>query len=100
MNGDEIVQPWDRHSNETVILRKNVSKHKNMRKWMVEFLSKFENRGSKIDRVNSILITNFITLQLFTLNLYGVALSCDVGIVKITASAQPLFREDYDNTYK
>ena len=27
---------------------KCITKHKNMRKWMVEFLSKFENRGIKI----------------------------------------------------
>ena len=48
-----------------------------MWKWMVEFIKKFENRSIKIARVNSILITKFINLQLFTLILYGVAVRCD-----------------------
>ena len=39
---------------------------------MVEFLVKFENHGIKIARLNSILITKFINLQLFTYILYGV----------------------------
>ena len=39
---------------------------------MVEVLKKFENRGIKIERVNSIIIIKFINLQLFTLILYGV----------------------------
>ena len=39
---------------------------------MVEFLRKFENRGFKISRVNSILITKSINLQLFTSIMYGV----------------------------
>ena len=34
---------------------------------MIEFPRKFEKRGIKIDRVNSILITKSINLQLFTL---------------------------------
>ena len=42
------------------------TKYKNMRKWMVEFLRKFENRSIKIARVNSILITKSMDLQLFT----------------------------------
>ena len=46
--GDEIVRPCDRHSNDTVTLRKHVTKYKNMWKWIVQFLSKFENRGIKI----------------------------------------------------
>ena len=37
-----------------------------MRKWMVEFRRKFENRGIEIALVNSI-ITKTINLQLFTL---------------------------------
>ena len=44
---------------------------------MVEFLRKFENRGIKIARVNSIIITNFINLELITLILYGVGVRCD-----------------------
>ena len=39
---------------------------------MVEFLRKFEARGIKIDRVNSIIISKLINSQLFTLILYGV----------------------------
>ena len=39
---------------------------------MVEYLRKFENRGIKIARGNSILITKSINLRLFTLILYGV----------------------------
>ena len=38
-----------------------------MRKWMVEFLRNFENPGIKIARVNSILITKSIDLQLFAI---------------------------------
>ena len=44
---------------------------------MIEFLRKFENRGIKINRVNSILITKSINLLFFTLILYGVAVCCD-----------------------
>ena len=33
---------------------------------MVEFLRKFKNHGIKIARVNAILITQFIDLQLFS----------------------------------
>ena len=58
--------------NETATLGKYVYKHKNMRKkWMIEFLGKFENRSIKIARVNSIIITKSINLQLCTLILYG-----------------------------
>ena len=38
---------------------------------------KIYNRGIKIARVNSILITKSINLQLFTLILYGVGVRCD-----------------------
>ena len=54
---DEIVWACDRYSDETVILRKHVIKYKHMRKSMVEFHSKSESRGIKIDRVDSIRIT-------------------------------------------
>ena len=37
LKGDEIVRACDRHSNETVTLRKHVTKYKKMRKLMVEF---------------------------------------------------------------
>ena len=47
---DEIVRPCDRHSNETVTLREHAIKYKNMRKLMVVYLKKFENRGIKQTR--------------------------------------------------
>ena len=46
---------------------------------MIEFPRKFENRGIKIARVNSILITKSMNLQLFTVMLYGVGVCCDLG---------------------
>ena len=67
MKKDEIVRHCDRHSNEAVTLRKYVSQYKNMRKWVVEFLRKFENRGIKISRVDLVLVTKSINLQLFAL---------------------------------
>ena len=48
------------------------TKYKNMQKFMVQFISKFENRGIKIAQVNSIRITKSINLQLFTVILHGV----------------------------
>ena len=63
--GDEIVPHFDRNSNKMVTLRKHVSKNKNMRKWMVEYLRKFENRSIKIARVNSIRIPKSINLLEF-----------------------------------
>ena len=58
MNRITIVRPCDRHSNETVTLRKHVTKSKNMLKWMFEFFRKFENRGIKIALVNCFLSQN------------------------------------------
>ena len=49
-----------------------------MRKWMVEFLRIFKDRSIKISRVNYILITKSIDLQLFTLILNGFGVSCDL----------------------
>ena len=64
MKGDEIVRPCDWHINETVSLGKqHVNKHKNIRKCMVEFLRKFENRGIRIARASMIIITKCINLQ-------------------------------------
>ena len=62
MKGDEIVRACDLNSNETVTLRKHVAKYKHIGKRMVEFLSKYENRGNKIVQVNSILITRCINV--------------------------------------
>ena len=44
---------------------------------MIEFFSKFENRGIKITGVNSIIITKYINLRLFTVIVYGVGVRCD-----------------------
>ena len=77
MKGDEIVRPYDRHSNGTVTLRKHVTKYKNMRKWILEFLRKFENRGIKIVQVNSILIIKSINLVLV---LFVLEVCCDVDM--------------------
>ena len=72
VKGDEIVRPYDRHSIETVTLRKYVTKYKNMLKWILEFLMKFENRVIKIGLDNSILITKISQFTVFTLILYAV----------------------------
>ena len=65
---DEIVRPCDWHSNETVTLRKHVTKYENMWKWMVEFLRNFENSIMKIklnDKVEQFRLTSLIRLELF-----------------------------------
>ena len=80
MKGDEIVWPCDQHNNKTGTLRKNVTKYKNIWKSMVKFLRKFKNHGIIIAQVNSILITKYTNLQLFTSILYGVGVHCDVDI--------------------
>ena len=98
MKVDEIVRPCNRHSNESMTLGKHVTKYKNMRKWKVEFLTKFENPGIKIARVNSILITNSMDFQSFTLILHGAR--CDVDMFKLTVSAQSIYREVYGSTLK
>ena len=55
----------DRYRNETAALRKYITKFKNMRKWIVEFVRKSERRGDKIALVNSIRITKSINLYYF-----------------------------------
>ena len=62
-----------------------------MRKWMVEFLRKFENRG-----INSILITESINLQLFNFFFMLLGVRCDVDIFTLTASAKSINRKLYD----
>ena len=62
MKRDEIVRPFDRHSNETATVRKHITKYKHMQKLMLVLLGKFENCGIKIARVNSIRITKSINL--------------------------------------
>ena len=49
---------YNRHNKKSMNLKKYDSKYKNMQKWMIEFPRKFENRGTKITLVNSILIKN------------------------------------------
>ena len=75
---------FDRHSNETATVRKHVTKYKYMRKLMLVFLGKFENRGIKIARVSSIRITKSINLHSFCVVL---GVSCDVYIFKLTSHA-------------
>ena len=48
MNGVKIVRACDRHSNETVTLRKHDTEYKTMLKWIVEFLRKLEGRAIKL----------------------------------------------------
>ena len=67
-----------RHTNLTVTQRKHVSKYENMRKWMIEFLRKFENHSIKIALVNLIRITKSINLQLFILILDCFGVFCDL----------------------
>ena len=62
MKGDEIVRPFDRHSNETATVREHVTKYKHMQKLMMVFLGKLENRGIKIAQVNLIRITKSTNL--------------------------------------
>ena len=54
MKGGYIFPAGDRHSDETVTLGKIVAEYEYSRKSMVEFLTNFESRVIKIDRVNSV----------------------------------------------
>ena len=69
-------------------------KIENMRKWIVQFLRKFENRGIKIARINSIRITKSIDSRLFLI-MYGVGRPLWSKAIFIT---QSIYREIYDNT--
>ena len=71
MKGDEIVRPFDRHSNETATVRKHVTKYEHMQKMMLVVLGKFENRGIKIARVNSIHINKSINLLSYCMHGVG-----------------------------
>ena len=51
---DEILWNCDRHSVEPVTLSKYVAEYEQMWKWMVEFLSKIQGHGIKIELANSI----------------------------------------------
>ena len=57
---------WDRHSVEPVTAIKCVAESEQMWKLMVEFLSKFEGRGIKIDKVYSTRVAeSMIFLNIF-----------------------------------
>ena len=69
LDGDKLEHDTvsNRHSNETVTVRKHVTKHSNMRKLIVLFPRKCENSGIKIARLNLNLITNSINYFNFLL---------------------------------
>ena len=46
--------------------------------------------------ITRLLSPKYINIHLFTLILYGVGVRCDVDIFKLTASAQSIYREVYD----
>ena len=61
MKQDEI---FSHHSVETVILNKHATEYEQMRKRIVEFLSKFQGRGIQISRVNSIRVSKLFVYLL------------------------------------
>ena len=87
MKGDEIVSLPQRLPGNMF------TKYKLMRKWMVEIARRFENRGIKIARANSIRNTKSINLLKFCT---VVNFRCDVCIYKLTARAQSINWEAYD----
>ena len=54
-----------RHTDEAATLRETVAEYHHMRNLTVEFLSKFESRGTKMAMVNWIYITKSINLLNF-----------------------------------
>ena len=61
-----------------------------MRKWMLAFLGKFENRGIKIALG---LLNLHHQIYQYTLILYGIGGPFDVDIFKLTAHAQSINSE-------
>ena len=57
MKRAEILLNSHRYSVEPVTLSKYIAEYEQMWKWIVEFLSKFQGRGIKIDRVISIRVS-------------------------------------------
>ena len=57
MKGDEIFRAFERLGVEPVTLSKYVAEYEQMWKWIVKFLSKFQGRSIKIDRVSSIRVS-------------------------------------------
>ena len=94
---DEIVRAFDRHSNETLYIRKYITNYKHMRKWMVEFLRKSESRGIKIDPVNSIRIIKSIILLSVCTVLGSIVM---LTFFKLTARALSIYREVYNTQLK
>ena len=79
----------DRHGNETVTLRKDVTKYKNIRKWMGEFLRKSDSRSDKIAGARN----SHQQIYKVTLILYGIGVCCDREMFSVHS---PLFyREAY-----
>ena len=76
-------------------LSEHVSLFKNMLKWMIEFLRKFEKCDFKIARVNSIFITKCINLVIYLnfVRRWGSFRS------KAIFSAQSIYREICGNMY-
>ena len=81
--GDEIVPPCDRHSNETVTLRKHVAKYKHMRKW-AKFLKQMRIVALKLLKLTRSASPKQSIYFKFVLCL---GCSCDVDIFKLTARA-------------
>ena len=52
VKGGAFFQTCEHHSDETVILTKNVNEYEWDRKWMLEILSMVESHGIKIAQVN------------------------------------------------
>ena len=73
-----------------VTLRQHVTKYKNMRKWMVKYLRKFENHEIKSGRDNSILITKINQFSYLLSFCTVLAVRCDVDTFTLTATGSVL----------
>ena len=90
---DEIVRSCDRHSIETVTLTKHISKYKNCENGWSNFSENLRIMQLKVVEITRFLSQKSVDLQLFTFILHGVGVRCDVGIFKLTASAQSIYIE-------
>ena len=67
MKRDEILCACGHHGIKTVTLSEYVDEFEEMCKWIIEFLSKFQGRGIKINRVNLICVAKqLIFFSFFT----------------------------------
>ena len=89
--GRRNFRACDRHRNETVTLRKHVAKYKYMPN---EWLNSSENLRVVMIKLSELLNSHHQIYRI-TLILYGVGVSCDVDIFKLTARAQPIYRDVY-----